>query len=308
MDVSVVICTHNPRPHYLDRVLDSLRAQSLPQDRWELLLIDNASNQFQEISPDLLRWHPNGRLIHEPKLGLAHARICGIQNARGDLLVFVDDDNLLDDRYLETALKIAADYPMLGAWGSGTIVPEFESPPPDHLKPWLNHLAIRTVDRAYWGNIRTQDSSLPIGAGLCSRVHVAKAYVEHFKNSRIVISGRKGQALFGCEDYELCFSACTMGLGMGNFPELQVTHLIPNERLQDDYIVRLVASTRASWVALSYNWDGILPRCPLWPHIALDFFLRLRKLRGIERRIEISSMRMRLGVWLSLYFKAPHTA
>lgn len=44
-DISVVICTHNPREDYLRRTLEALRIQTLAKERWELLLIDNASKQ-----------------------------------------------------------------------------------------------------------------------------------------------------------------------------------------------------------------------------------------------------------------------
>jgi hypothetical protein len=43
--LSVILCTHNPRPDYLSRVLASLRGQTLPAEQWEFLLIDNASRQ-----------------------------------------------------------------------------------------------------------------------------------------------------------------------------------------------------------------------------------------------------------------------
>jgi glycosyltransferase involved in cell wall biosynthesis len=43
MDLSVVICTRNPRPKSLRRVLQALSHQTLPLNRWELLVIDNAS-------------------------------------------------------------------------------------------------------------------------------------------------------------------------------------------------------------------------------------------------------------------------
>ncbi|RYG01725.1 MAG: glycosyltransferase, partial [Chitinophagaceae bacterium] len=43
MNLSVVICAHNPNPEYLKRVLLSLQKQTLPIEKWELLLIDNKS-------------------------------------------------------------------------------------------------------------------------------------------------------------------------------------------------------------------------------------------------------------------------
>ncbi len=45
MKISAIICTHNPRPHYLRRVLEALNRQTLDKGEWELLLVDNASRQ-----------------------------------------------------------------------------------------------------------------------------------------------------------------------------------------------------------------------------------------------------------------------
>jgi hypothetical protein len=57
LELSVVICAHNPRPH---RVLEALRSQTLPKQQWELLLIDNSSSDPLMAQWDL-SWHPNGR-------------------------------------------------------------------------------------------------------------------------------------------------------------------------------------------------------------------------------------------------------
>ena len=62
LDASVVICTHNPRQNYLERTLDSLRAQTLPSHKWELILVDNASREPVADKCDLT-WHPRGRHI-----------------------------------------------------------------------------------------------------------------------------------------------------------------------------------------------------------------------------------------------------
>ena len=44
-EISVIICSHNPRVDFLLRTLDSLRQQTLSLQNWELLLVDNASSQ-----------------------------------------------------------------------------------------------------------------------------------------------------------------------------------------------------------------------------------------------------------------------
>jgi glycosyltransferase involved in cell wall biosynthesis len=51
--LSVIICTHNPRKDYLERVLKALQEQTLPSESWELLLIDNASDNLLEKKIDL---------------------------------------------------------------------------------------------------------------------------------------------------------------------------------------------------------------------------------------------------------------
>src|SRR5215472_17312484 len=122
--ISVITCAHNPRPDYLDQVLDALRAQTLDKEQWEYLLIDNASDEPLASRVDL-SWHPHSRIIREDHLGLTHARLRGIREALGELLVFVDDDNVLDADYLKAALRVAAAWPILGAFG-GQVRPRFD--------------------------------------------------------------------------------------------------------------------------------------------------------------------------------------
>ena len=122
--LSVIICAHNPRPDYLKRVLGGLQCQKLAKDQWQLLLIDNASKPPLASAWDL-SWHPNARHIYEPELGLSVTRNRGIMEADAELLVFVDDDNVLDSDYLSEVLRIESRWPILGLWGSGCIVPDF---------------------------------------------------------------------------------------------------------------------------------------------------------------------------------------
>src|SRR6201984_57194 len=124
VSTSVILCTHNPRPDYLGRVLASLRGQTLPVKEWELLLIDNASKQPLAQTVDI-SWHSCGRHIREDELGLTAARLRGIQEASGELLVFVDDDNLLAPDFLVHATAISARRPDLGVFGAGILQPEF---------------------------------------------------------------------------------------------------------------------------------------------------------------------------------------
>jgi glycosyltransferase involved in cell wall biosynthesis len=120
--ISVAICTHNPRLDYLSRALDGLRSQTLPVAQWEFLLIDNASEVPVSGSVDLA-WHPNARVVVESKLGITSARIRAMREFAGDLLVFLDDDNVMAPDYLQRCSELFAERADLGA-ASGCILPE----------------------------------------------------------------------------------------------------------------------------------------------------------------------------------------
>jgi glycosyltransferase involved in cell wall biosynthesis len=266
LDASVIICTYNPREDYFARVLEALRVQTLPLDKWELLIVDNAS-QVPLASRYDISWHPAGRHISEPELGLAAARRCGIEAAASDLIVFVDDDNVLNKKYLAEAVTIKKEYPFLGVWGSGSVRGEFEVDPAEEIRSWL---PVRVEKGSRWSNLAgttlfgfSRDDALPFGCGMCVRKDVALAYRKFCERGGIQITGRKGGALSGGEDTEICFVCCTEGLGVGVFPLLELTHLIPQRRVSEDYIVRFAEATGLTNMLLLYKWQGLCRNRPL---------------------------------------------
>jgi len=242
---SVVICTHNPREDYLRRVLDGLRSQTLPTDQWELLLIDNASQASLSGRFDL-SWHPHGRHIREEELGLTPARLRGIMESRADVLVFVDDDTVLAPDYLEQALVVEKQWPLVGVWG-GSIAPEFETPAPAWCGDQIWRLTIVEVKEDIWSNLREVSATIPCGAGMCIRKSVGLRFVEWCRISEKSNGlGRKGTALSGYEDVDLAHCAMDIGLGTGKSTRLHLTHLVPTSRLTLDYFVRHAEGDAAS--------------------------------------------------------------
>jgi hypothetical protein len=289
-EVTVIICTHNPRPHYLRRVLEALREQTLPVDGWELLLVDNASRHPLANEWDLT-WQPNARHVLEPELGLAPARRRGIRLASADLLVFVDDDNVLERNYLAETLKIKQEWPQLGTWGSAWISPDFELAPSAHLLPYISYLALRDRKVASWSNLISCRESIPVGAGLCVRSNVAAAYLKSCMQSEIQITDRKGASLLGHGDYEICFVGCSLELGMGIFPQLRMTHLIPKERTSDEYFIRLLESSRASGQLLAHKWQNVRLQSPYSLRGAFSVIKNILTRRGFERRVFLAHLR-----------------
>lgn len=244
--LSVVICTHNPRRDYLEQALVALSQQSLSPQHWDLVLVDNGSveNLADGIS---LPVGLKGRWVRENHLGLTHARLRGITETSGDLIVFVDDDNILDTRYLEKTCEIATARPYIGAFG-GNIIGSFEVPPPKFTEGLLNWLAILHVDRDVWGNSTSLDP-MPVGAGLCIRRSVAQRYTADLEiQSYRKKLDRRGAELTSGGDNDLLFTAIEMGLGVGIFVDLQLNHLISKERLTQDYFIRMAEAMAFSQV------------------------------------------------------------
>ncbi|MGA7713414.1 MAG: glycosyltransferase [Rhizomicrobium sp.] len=290
LPLSVIICTHNPRTDYFGRTLAALRGQSLPQERWELVVIDNFSE------PPVTRrfdfgWHPQARVVREEKLGLTPARLCGICEATGDLFVFVDDDNVLDPDYLETALHIAQERPYLGSW-SGQCRPGFEETPAEWTRRYWGNLVIREFDHDKWSNLPRLVETMPCGAGLCVRRDVAQHYLYlNESGKRAVQFDRTGTSLLSGGDNDLAACACDLGMGVGLISAQKLTHLIPPVRLTEDYLARLAEGISFSSVLLDHE-RGIQNQSRGVPGRMIDF-LRTIRLRQPHRRIVRAAYRGR---------------
>jgi glycosyltransferase involved in cell wall biosynthesis len=292
--ISVIICAHNPRQDALRRVLDSLAAQTLSKEKWELLLVDNASgDQLATRWP--LSWHPNARHVREDQLGLTPARLRGIREARGDVLVYVDDDNVVAADYLETAQSLLLKHPQLGVIGAGTLAPEFATQPSPELLPYLGFLTLRQVSTALWSNNPDDHAAVPWGAGLCVTRGVADAYEQLVRRLNGLnvdhLLDRRGLHLFGDGDVAFSWASAARGLGFGVFPELHVTHLISADRVSQGYFLRLAQDSGLSGGVFYFLRTGLPPGDGLG---SAERYLRLL-LRGMRKGL----FAMRLGLAVS---------
>jgi len=93
--ISVIVCAYNEE-HYVASCLHSLQSQSRPPD--EIIVIDNASTDRTGAVAGAIT---GVRVIHESRKGLVIARERGRQEARGDVLVYVDADCRAPRTWLE---------------------------------------------------------------------------------------------------------------------------------------------------------------------------------------------------------------
>ena len=261
IEISVILCTHNPRKEFLDRVLEGLRLQTLSNQEWELLIIDNASSP--PVSDLIsLEWHPNARVVLESTPGLTPARLTGIDQAKAELLVFVDDDAVLAQDYLEQTLAIADSHSLVGAFG-GNVELEFQRPPPEWTRPHWPRMAERFVTQPIWSNFSGLPVTTPWGVGMCLRRQVAVKYRSLVRDDPVRRGlGRKGSSLMSGEDDDMARTSHLLGMATGLFPELNLLHLIPEERLHEDYLVRLVEGQNYSGVIVE-TLHGVRPDIPI---------------------------------------------
>lgn len=291
--ISLIIPTHNPKPEILERALASLRSQTLPLTDWELLIIDNASTE--PLSPQLVEWHPQGRVIREENLGLTHARLRGIKEARYDLLAWCDDDNILIPEFLIRATALFQENPQLGA-GGGKSIPEFLVTPEPWFELGLTPLGCRDLGEevitASWseGEEPYYPKCAPIGAGLIIRKKAIQLWVDALKDDpRRLALGRKGDALTSGEDNDINLTCLSEGWTVGYFPQLSLVHIIPGGRLTLEYQKRMARVSFRDFIRVLdihgiRQWSGIKP----WsvPLRAAKAWLKVKPWRSEQAQIK----------------------
>jgi hypothetical protein len=106
---------------------------------------------------------------------------------------------------------------------------------------------------------------MPCGAGLCVRHAVARHYADlHDGGQRGFQFDRTGSSLISGGDNDLAGCACRVGLGVGLIASLQLTHLIPPQRMTVDYLTRLAEGISLSATLLDEKYGlEVRPRSAL---------------------------------------------
>ncbi len=254
MRISVVICTYNPSEKNIARALDAVLCQDLNREEWELLVVDN--NSTTPVKDMAVVKNRKVRVVFEAKQGLSAARECGIRHSSGDILVFVDDDNVLASDYL-TNVKTIFENSYIGIV-SGAIAPEYEEEPPAWLYKFEIMLAIRKPhgEKTYLTNIPVCNQYFPIGAGAAVRRKLIEAYYEAIAEGSTYISGRVGKELSSAEDIDLDFFAISRGFLVGMAGALKMKHIIPASRMTSEYLCRLAVGTTKSAAEVNRKWKS----------------------------------------------------
>lgn len=231
-DITVVIATYNPLPEILRWALESLAHQTLARDRFEVVVVDNASRTPVETMDEVRNAALPIRVVQETRNGTAYARCRGILEARADLIAFLDDDNYVEPAYLEQAIGIASREPTIGAFG-GIARMLTDMPQPAWKKQLYIYIAVRdfgpevvTSNENCWGKWE------PIGAGMVFRRDIGLAYVRFVESNPLAARlGRSKTSNICGEDSLLARTGYKLGYFCSYQPSLRLTHFIRSSRL-----------------------------------------------------------------------------
>ena len=259
MKITVIICTYNPVEEIFDRCLVALKRAINLLAPLEILIVDNNSPLPIGDIPYIktfLAENSSARVVVEPEQGLTRARLTGIRESKGELLVFLDDDNFLDESYLVVARDIYLKNPFIGAY-SGQVSLVYENEPPGWTKRYWGMLIYRKLDRDVWSNLPFNTDTMPNGAGMCVTRDTAEYYL------KLYTSGKRGfdldrskNSLLSGGDNDLAMCACDIGKGMGLFRELHLQHHIPPQRFTLEYLKNLTYGIYFSSVILRFMREG----------------------------------------------------
>jgi glucosyl-dolichyl phosphate glucuronosyltransferase len=107
MKISVVLCTYN-NAESLKETLKDIRRNVCDSANVELLVVDNNSTDHskQVITEQLEAFPFPAEYLFEPTQGLSHARNTGLNNARGEYILFTDDDAAIPTNWVAEYLKV----------------------------------------------------------------------------------------------------------------------------------------------------------------------------------------------------------
>jgi hypothetical protein len=108
--ISVVIATRN-REELLTKALGALVAQNVDLDDFEVIVIDDGSTDDTRQVIDRFAELLNIRYAYQEPSGLASARNHGLFLSRGEIVIFLDDDDVADTSLLGVHIAAHRRYP-----------------------------------------------------------------------------------------------------------------------------------------------------------------------------------------------------
>lgn len=283
--LSLIIATYN-RAEQLMVTLGSVATQSANASMWECIVVDNnsADNTKERVNA-FIGEHTklNIRYCFEPQQGLSHARNRGIAEATGDIIAFIDDDERIVPEFIKAYIKLFDEHPEAMAAG-GKIIAEY----PTGRPRWMSHYTERPIANPMdFGDYIAPfpKGRIPGGGNMALRREVFTT-VGVFNTSL----GRTGKKLIGGEENDLFERIASKGMKCYYVPRAVMYHIIPAEKLTDDYFVRLCYNiglsqhtraeihnhTKRLYIGEAMKWCATLLLCLIHRPIQSRYLIKMR--------------------------------
>lgn len=231
MNIVVIICTFN-REKCLPTALRSVAVSQLPPAiKWEVLVVDNNSNDdTRKIVGDFITRYPGRfRYLFEAQPGKSYALNSGIRSARADLLAFMDDDVTVHEHWLQS---LTAELHS-GEWAGsgGRVLPQWNSVRPDWLPQNRDEAnsPLALFDR---GLIAGPLTDSPFGTNMAFRSEM----FEKYGGFRTDLGPMPGSEIRG-EDTEFGDRLLRAGEKLRYEPSAVVYHPVTRDRLNKAYFL-----------------------------------------------------------------------
>ena len=196
MKITVAICTWN-RSELLDRTLAEMRHLRIPQGiEWELLVVNNNCTDDTDA---VLERHSSAlplRRLLETRQGHSHARNCAVAAATGELIIWTDDDVLVDPEWMAEYARAATRWTEASFFG-GTVDPWYAVSPPTWMTRHADRIPVFVITQ-HGSAVRPMEPTDSIaGASMAFRTETLRRWP--FNSSL----GRVKDGLHGADDTEL---------------------------------------------------------------------------------------------------------
>lgn len=258
--ISVVIPTYK-RAESLQDTLSGLKTQHLNGEAvsFEVLVVDNNSKDktkevVEKMAEDFGR---PLRYLFESVQGAAHARNCGIRQANGEIIAFLDDDVIPDSDWLSALWDCFEEEDVDLVGGKIDLLWLSEKP------EWLSRKLMKPLIQSQNGEKRFRfhlGEAYLFGANFACR----KTLFEKIGLFREEL-GRRGNSLIGGEDFEWFERAEKAGATLFYEPRAKVQHKVFGEKLTEDYIRRWFLDIgRTHGHLMEWKWHHGITVVPLW--------------------------------------------
>ena len=232
--ITIIICTYN-REKYIGPLLESIAKNDYPKGDYEILLVDNnCTDNTRAVCQSFAETHKdvNFRYVVEPEQGLSAARNKGIKESKSDIIIYVDDDALVDSNYISSYANHLANNPNTMAAG-GPIEPLYETEEPKWMSPYIK--ALLTAWMNYGPSVRNYPKGHYPGGGNAAYRKIVFDKVGLF-NTEL---GRKGTALLASEEKDIFDKMRALGMQVKYLPTPVLHHIIPQAKLEKPYFDKL---------------------------------------------------------------------